>query len=157
MPRLKTSMLVPGMVTAEDVFNYNNQLILPKGLELTNKSITKLEFYSILYVHVEDYEEYGEQAKSEIDKVIEQDNLSYSEKVKSSESYKKFRKNFVQEVDQIKGSINDVVEKILLSTRTLFYRKLTSLPLWMQLPRPTVFLICFTTCVNLMMLPTYTV
>lgn len=111
MPRLKTSMLVPGMVTAEDVFNYNNQLILPKGLELTDKSITKLEFYSILYVHVEDFEDNGEQEKSEIEKVIEQDNLSYAEKVKNSESYQKFRKNFVQEVDQIKGSINDVVER----------------------------------------------
>ena len=43
MPRLKTSMLMPGMITAEDVYNYNNQLILPRGLELTDKSITKLE------------------------------------------------------------------------------------------------------------------
>ena len=57
MPRIKTAELVPGMITAEDVFNYNNQLILPRGLELTDKSITKLEFYSILYVNVEEFEE----------------------------------------------------------------------------------------------------
>lgn len=122
MPRLKTSMLVPGMVTAEDVFNYNNQLILPKGLELTDKSITKLEFYSILYVNIENYDDNSEQEKSEIDKLIEQDNLSYSKKVKNSESFKKFRANFVQEVDQIKGSINDVVERNTpINTETLLH------------------------------------
>ena len=43
MPRIKTSELVPGMITAEDVYNYNNQLILPRGLELTDKSTTKME------------------------------------------------------------------------------------------------------------------
>ena len=111
MPRIKTSELVPGMVTAEDVFNYNNQLILPRGLELTDKAITKLEFYSILYVNVEEFEEKEVPVKSEIEQVIEQDKLSYSEKITNSESYKKFRKTFVQEVAQIKNSINDVVER----------------------------------------------
>lgn len=111
MPRIKTSELVPGMITAEDVFNYNNQLILPKGLELTDKSITKLEFYSILYVNIESQEQPSAPAKTEIEEVIEQDKRSYSEKIMNSESYKKFRQNFVQEVSQIKNSINDVVER----------------------------------------------
>ena len=70
MPRIKTSELVPGMITAEDVFNYNNQLILPRGLELTDKSITKLEFYSILYVNVKAFEEKKTQEKTEIEQVI---------------------------------------------------------------------------------------
>lgn len=111
MPRIKTAELVPGMITAEDVFNYNNQLILPRGLELTDKSITKLEFYSILYVNVEEFEEKEAPAKSEIEQVIEQDKISYAEKVTNSESYKKFRKTFVQEIAQIKNSINDMVER----------------------------------------------
>ena len=113
MPRIKTSKLVPGMVTAEDVFNYSNQLILPRGLKLTDKIITKLEFYSILYVNVEDFEETEAPApsQSEIEKVIEQDQLSYSEKITNSESYIKFRQNFVKEVSQIKNSINDMVDR----------------------------------------------
>ena len=111
MPRLKTSMLLPGMVTSEDVFNYNNQLILPMGTELTDKAITKLEFYSILYVRVEDYDTTKSQTKDAIEQLIEEDNRSYSEKLKNSESYKKFRENFVQEVNEIKGNINDVVER----------------------------------------------
>lgn len=111
MPRLKTSMLMPGMVIAENVYNYNNQLILPKGLELTDRAITKLEFYSVLYVLVEDYETAETPTKSEIEKIVEQDNKSYAEKVHNSESFKKFRQTFVQEVDHIKNNINDVVER----------------------------------------------
>lgn len=111
MPRLKTSMLIPGMVTSEDVYNYNNQLIIPKGVELTDKTITKLEFYSVLYVQVEEFDNTEAPTMSEIEKIIEQDNKSYAKKVQSSESYKKFRQTFVKEVDQIKDSINDVVER----------------------------------------------
>lgn len=111
MPRIKTSELVPGMIIAEDVYNYNNQLILPQGMELTDKSITKLEFYSILYVNVKEFENQKVAEKSEIEQVIEQDKLSYSEKITNSESYIKFRASFVEEVAQIKNSINDVVER----------------------------------------------
>ena len=111
MPRIKTSELVPGMIIAEDVYNYNNQLILPRGMELTDKSITKLEFYSILYVNVKKFENQKTAEKSEIEQVIEQDKLSYSEKITNSESYIKFRASFVEEVAQIKNSINDVVER----------------------------------------------
>ena len=57
MRRVNTADLIPGMVTAEDVLSYNNQLILPKGLILNDKTITKLAFYSILQVKVEDVTE----------------------------------------------------------------------------------------------------
>ncbi len=54
MKRLKLDGLLPGMVTAEDVYNYNDQLILPKGLILTTKAISKLQFYGIYQIRVED-------------------------------------------------------------------------------------------------------
>ena len=54
MRRLKTSELFPGMVTAEDVYNFNDQLILPKGLVLNDKAITKLASYSVISVKIED-------------------------------------------------------------------------------------------------------
>lgn len=111
MQRLKTSMLIPGMVTAEDVYNYNNQLILPAGTVLNDKSITKLEFYSVLYVRVDEFDNSDAPKMSELDQIIKQDNSSYAQKVQSSESFKKFRNTFVQEVDHIKGNINDMVEK----------------------------------------------
>lgn len=54
MQKLEIDALTPGMVTAEDVYNYNDQLILPKGLVLTQKAISKLHFYDVFQVRVED-------------------------------------------------------------------------------------------------------
>ena len=54
MKRLLRSNLTPGMIVGEDVFSYANQLIVPKGMVLTDKIITRLEFYSIPYVKVKD-------------------------------------------------------------------------------------------------------
>lgn len=54
MKKLKIDELIPGMITAEDVYNYNDQLILPKGLVLNEKSISKLQFYAIYQVRIEE-------------------------------------------------------------------------------------------------------
>ena len=103
MKRVNTSDLVPGMITAEDVLNYNNQLILPKGLILTDKTITKLAFYSILQVRVED-------SNAEISDVAFVE-PSYSEKVKQSPEFVKFKKEFETDIGSFKSAINDVIEK----------------------------------------------
>lgn len=103
MKRINTSNLVPGMITAEDVLNYNNQLILPKGLILTDKTITKLAFYSILQVKVEeDTADISDPAASE---------PSYTEKIRKSPEFIKFKKEFETDVNNFKSVINDVVEK----------------------------------------------
>ncbi len=103
MKRVNTSDLVPGMITAEDVLNYNNQLILPKGLILTDKTITKLAFYSILQIRVED-----EAAETEDDSFYEP---SYSEKIKQSPEFIRFRQEFETDVDSFKNAVNEVIEK----------------------------------------------
>lgn len=103
MKRVNTSDLVPGMITAEDVLNYNNQLILPKGLILTDKTITKLAFYSILQIRVED-----ETAETDDESFYEP---SYSEKIKQSPEFIRFRKEFETDVDSFKSAVNEVVEK----------------------------------------------
>ena len=54
MSKVDTSDLVPGMILASDVYNYNDQLILPEGLRLNDKAITKLTFYSIRSVSIKD-------------------------------------------------------------------------------------------------------
>lgn len=54
MKKLKLEELIPRMVTAEDVYNYNDQLILPAGLVLTQKAISKLQFYGVYQIRVED-------------------------------------------------------------------------------------------------------
>ena len=54
MKHVKVEILVPGMVTAEDVLSKGNQLILPKGLVLTDKAIARLESYEIKTIRIED-------------------------------------------------------------------------------------------------------
>lgn len=103
MKRIKTSDLVPGMITAEDVLNYNNQLILPKGLILTDKTITKLAFYSILSVRVEEESaEIGDSSSYE---------PTYAEKIRKSPEYIQFKEEFEHDINTFKNVINDVIEK----------------------------------------------
>lgn len=103
MRRIKTSELIPGMITAEDVYSHNNQLILPKGLILNDRTITKLAYYSIFYVKVEDSAE-----EAPVNVPVES---SYAERLQKSPEFIKFRKDFEADVDNFKSVINDVVDK----------------------------------------------
>ena len=54
MRKIDVAELVPGMVVAENIISFSNQLIYPAGYRLTDKAITKLTFYSVPFVCVED-------------------------------------------------------------------------------------------------------
>lgn len=102
MRRVRTSELTPGMIIAEDVFNYNGQMILPKGLTLTDKAITRLEFYSILSVRIKD------ESLAGLD--IEEDTRTHSERVRESEEFRKFHDSFDENLNTFKESINNIVD-----------------------------------------------
>lgn len=107
MKRINTSDLVPGMITAEDVYNYNNQLILPKGLILTDRTITKLAFYSILSVKIEEQAiEYPEESADS-----DSYDISYAEKIRQSPEFIRFREEFETDIVSFKNVMNEVVEK----------------------------------------------
>jgi len=115
MKRLMTSQLVPGMVTAEDVYNFNNQLVLSKGSVLTDTLITRLDLYSIIFVRVEESEE--------DDSVLQlpvAPTTSYSERVKSSPEFAIFKEKYTETLDDFKDCLNDVVHKnVDIDTTTL--------------------------------------
>lgn len=102
MRRVRTSELTPGMIIAEDVFNYNGQMILPKGLTLTDKAITRLEFYSILSVRIKD------ESLAGLD--IEEDTRTHSERIRESEEFRKFHESFDENLNTFKESINNIVD-----------------------------------------------
>ena len=104
MKRIGTSNLTPGMVTAEDIYNYNNQLIIPKGLVLDDKTIAKLDYYSILSVRIED-------EKVNINPEGLAYSRTYSEKIKASPEFVRFKEEFDKDVENFKEVINDVVVK----------------------------------------------
>lgn len=114
MKRVRIQELHPGMKTAEDVFSYNNQMIVPKGSVLDDKIITRLEFYSVLAIRIMDEEESEESEETEsapsTDGVISADS-SYSKKVRESKQFKKFEKAFLANTETFKENLNDIVEK----------------------------------------------
>lgn len=112
MKRVRISDLRPGMKTAEDVFSYNNQLIVPKGATLDDKIITRLEFYSVLAIRILDEEDSSGsdfEEDKEVEGVVSEDS-SYSKKIRSSKQFKKFEKTFLENTEKFKESLNDIIE-----------------------------------------------
>ena len=114
MKRLSTLELIPGMIVAKDVLNYDNNLLLEQGTILTDKLITKLDLYGILTIYVEDF------SPVTVDAYYATKSPSYSERIKNSPDFKKFRQNYELNVDSFKTAINVVVERnIKLDVNTL--------------------------------------
>lgn len=113
MKRVSLANLVPGMITAEDVFTYNNQLIVAKNTPLTDKIITRLEFYSIMSVRVHDEPAESGQTASPLVVPSEppKEFKSYSEQIQASQEFKEFKANFEESIDSMKNSLNDIVKK----------------------------------------------
>ncbi len=101
MRRVNTSQLQPGMVTAEDVYSLDDQLIIPKGLILDLKTIEKLGYYSILAVRVED----------EVAEVAPEPHYTYTERIRETPEFQQFQAEFEEDVDNFKSMINDVIVK----------------------------------------------
>ncbi|MCR5831545.1 MAG: HD-GYP domain-containing protein [Lachnospiraceae bacterium] len=98
------------MKTAEDVFSYNNQMIVPKGSILDDKMITRLEFYSVLAVRiiddsVPDNTSFESVAEGEIS-----ENSSYSQKIKNSKQFKRFESSFLENTEVFKENLKIIAE-----------------------------------------------
>lgn len=105
MRRVSTRSLMPGMITAEDIFSFSNSLILPKGTILTDKAIAKLEVYSVFYVRVED--EWAEVPPEEPEVTP-----SYAERLKQTPEFQHFAEDFHKETESFKNSLNNAMEDI---------------------------------------------
>ena len=108
MKRIKTADLVPGLVLAEDVYNFNGQMILPKGLVLTDKVITRLEFYSILSVRCEDAP--SEDFQNESSETVIPANPDDPSSLKRTREYAEFKAEFEETLSDFRNSINNIVE-----------------------------------------------
>lgn len=105
MKRVRINDLRPGMVTAEDVLNYNDQLVLPKGLELTTQSIERLETFAIMSIRIDDSIPEPEPTD------VAHDESPYSERVKASQEFKEFKAKFDAQLAGFKDNMNDIVQK----------------------------------------------
>ena len=98
------------MKTAEDVFSYNNQMIVPKGSTLDDKMITRLEFYSVLAVRIVDDDDDASGASPSSEAPASDSNTAYSQKVKNSKQFKKFEASFLENTETFKENLKNIAE-----------------------------------------------
>lgn len=97
--------LVPGMVTAENIYSSDHQLILQKNIVLTKNVILRLQTYSILAIRIED----------EI-LMVDPDSgttvtPSHFEAMRTHPDFLAFRSHFDAAVNTYRNSINDVIKR----------------------------------------------
>ncbi len=111
MKRVRISDLRPGMKTGEDVFSYNNQMIVPKGSTLDDKMITRLEFYSVLAIRIVDDDEDDQGSDGQAASSDSVENIPYSQKVKNSKQFKNFEKSFLETTEIFKENLRKIAEE----------------------------------------------
>ena len=130
MKRVRVSELVPGLSTAEDVYSFNNQLVVEKNTKLTDELITRLEYYSVLSIRVNEDEipartESNEQTVTNVDLAglysgvdstsqaasfsETPPNLTYSQRVKATKQFMEFQKSFVTNTEALEGHLHDII------------------------------------------------
>lgn len=100
--KIITAQAIPGMVVAENVYTKDDHLIIAKETTLTDRLITRLEFYSVLDLSV-----YSDIDETESEKAFVAD--TYYEKIRSSESFIRFQLAYVTTTDNLKDKINGIV------------------------------------------------
>jgi len=103
MARVSVDKLAPGMVLETDIYNVNDQLVLPEGLVLNERAIDKIKFYSITAVRIKD-------AAGVVPEAEETEN-SYSARLKATPEFAKFKEDFGSTVNEMSRVITDVVLK----------------------------------------------
>ena len=103
MRKLLVKDLHPGMITAEDIFSIDGQLILPKKIILTQNGIEKLEAFAIYSVRIEDEEVAPPQTSFF-------DTPSYRERIKTNPDFINFKKSFENHVESLQTGLNQIAE-----------------------------------------------
>ncbi len=110
MKRIYAGQLRPGMIVGEDVYSYSNQLVISKGVVLTDTMITRLEFYSVPYVKIAEPEN-GAFHDAQPPVSTEGESFAYSALIQSSPEFKKYKQDFDETIDEFKDNLNDIVQK----------------------------------------------
>lgn len=101
--RIPIIQAVPGMISAEDVYNFSNQLVISSNTVLTAKIITRLKFFSISDINIS--------LEEPTDHVLipKKKKASNSELVKESVEFKKFKGAFVDSLQDFKGELGTII------------------------------------------------
>jgi len=148
LKRIRVSELIPGMITAEDIYSFSNQLVVEKDTVLTDEIIARLEYHSVLSIHINEGKgETGESMSSvaplfasddsqsgvkapvfeKVRTVSDEDggfattpeNLAYSSRIKATKQFREFEKSFMNNAEALKGHLNDIIENNSIDTEIL--------------------------------------
>ncbi len=106
MKKILTKKLMPGMILAEDVYTPDSNIrLLEKGTVLSDKDIARLAFYSIIEVPIDDT---PVKRSAPSDPVLS--GLTYSERLRQSEGFKEFKRDFEACTAKFEHTIKDILE-----------------------------------------------
>lgn len=105
--KLKLRNLIPGMVVAEDIYDIQDQLIVPMHSVLTDGIIERLEYYEVSWISVVENEEFHQLIEEHSQPDIP---VSYLDRVRQSPEFKKFKNNYTENVATLKKSIHAILD-----------------------------------------------
>ena len=106
MKMIACMALKPGMVLADDVLNFKNELLLPKNTTLDDMAIAKLTRHSVMCVEIKEPEDFA---------------TTHFEKVRVSEGFKHFEEVYRKNMPKYKNIIDKLVhDEAPVSMEALF-------------------------------------
>lgn len=117
---------MPGMILAKDIMDFSGQILIAQDTVLTDRLISKLQFYHItnLKVYIDENSKPVHTSHSETLKVIPMGLETNLSKIKKTKDYQNFRDDFYRHVERFQTYVNKVftgdepleVESLLSST-----------------------------------------
>ena len=114
MRKVSINELLPGMIVGIDIYNSMNQLVIPKGTLLDEEIIKRISTFSLPYlkISIEDEQEVTEEGYRIVDSLDQADqSLSYYDRLKCTRSFQAFKRDFLENTEDVKNCFNDVVTK----------------------------------------------
>lgn len=102
MKRILTTAITPGMITAKDVYNDRNLLIIQEGTELDERAISKLMIHDIASIMIVDEKGPVRLAHKE---------PSFYQKLRASDEFKAFKERYDTETVAFTEELTQIVDK----------------------------------------------
>lgn len=96
MKLISVDKLEPGLVVSENIYTLDDRLVLPKGTVLDEKDIERIRGFSLYNIFVEDKKKSVSEKRDH-----NRDNPSYSERLKSTEQFIKFKQHLEEHAEKL--------------------------------------------------------
>ncbi|MCR5404454.1 MAG: HD domain-containing protein [Butyrivibrio sp.] len=98
MKLVSVNKLKPGQVVAENIYTTDDRLIVPRGTVLKESDIERIKAFSLYNIFVDEAKRNEQKTKSPAEK------LSYSERIKNTEEFVRFRQHIEENAEKLEES-----------------------------------------------------